>query len=646
MMFKRKKVLHSSIDPDEIFADAANISDFARERGEGSMELSIGARPFSLFVGVVIVVLIVIAARLAVLQISEGATYAARARENQYYSILSAAPRGIMYDVHGIPLVSNDPAFSLVIQKKALADTAAKERLVKELAALSVVFEEGWDEGGGEDSVSIRTIDRAAAREIIANPDRFPGAEVEERYVRVYAYPEAFAHVLGYVGKISQKERKEHPDYALNDGIGKDGVEAYYEDLLRGVHGEKVIQVNAMGTVEREHYFKPAESGANLLLNIDADLQKKAYSVFRAHLAASGKRAGSVVISDPRTGAIRALVSIPTYDANLFQRPLTQKDVERLFQNPLFPFFNRAISASYPPGSTIKPLEAAAVVDEKILDPRHQIYDEGFIEIPNPYRPGESAIFRDWKALGWVDLRRAIALSANVYFYTVGGGYKDVKGLGIERLKKYAGLFGWGAILGIDLHGEAAGIFPDPAWKEKNRPDDPVWRVGDTYNSSIGQGDVNVTPLQVNMATAAIANYGTLWRPRVVSAVLDENKAVVQEFAPAVIRKDFVSRDALKIVREGMRMAVTEGSAQGLAYLPVTIAGKTGTAQTGTIAKNHGWFTGFAPYEDSELAITVMVEQGTGGSVDAVPVAREILEWYFTPGMRDAREAVGTTTPE
>ena len=238
--------------------------------------------------------------------------------------------------------------------------------------------------------------------------------------------------------------------------------------------------------------------------------------------------------------------------------------------------------------------------------------------------------FPDWKAggHGTTNVRSAIAFSVNTFFYYIGGGYGDFKGLGLTGLVKYSKLFGLGDLTGIDLNGEAAGFVPTSAWKEttKNEP----WYIGDTYHFAIGQGDVLVTPLQVANYTAALANGGILYQPHLVSKILDSNNQVVQEILPKVIRKDFISAQNMNIVREGMRQTVVSGSGRYLNSLPVSAAGKTGTAQWSSKKANHAWFIGFAPYENPELAITVLVEEGVEGSTIAVPIAYDIFNWYFS----------------
>ncbi|OHA08741.1 MAG: hypothetical protein A3B37_02730 [Candidatus Sungbacteria bacterium RIFCSPLOWO2_01_FULL_59_16] len=414
------------------------------------------------------------------------------------------------------------------------------------------------------------------------------------------------------------------------DVIGKAGLEAQYEEILAGRAGEKLIEVDAGGAAIRERFIMKSDPGQSVMLELDAGLQRFAAATLERHLRALGKRAGAVVAMDPRDGAVRALVSYPSFDSNIFGRSVPRKDFERLKGDPAHPFFNRAVSGGYPSGSTIKPLLAVAALEEGVIEAEREIYDPGYLSVPNPYDPEHPTIFKDWKELGIVDMRRAIALSANVYFYTIGGGYRDIRGLGIERIKRWLERFGWGRALGIDLPAEYAGLVPDPELKKAIRPKDPVWRLGDTYITAIGQGDVQATPLQLAASIAAIANGGTLWKPRLASAVVGLDGETVREFRSEFIGRDIARAESLTVVREGMRQAVTAGSAAALADLPFAVAGKTGTAQTGAYGKNHGWFVGFAPSETPELVIAVLVEEGTGGSTDAVPIAKEVLYYYFT----------------
>ena len=471
---------------------------------------------------------------------------------------------------------------------------------------------------------------RLEVLEIQSRPDDFPGVTVTEAGRRDYLLGALASHALGYVGRPSRDDLASRAGIRPSDTIGKSGLELSYEETLRGRPGEKLLEVNATGEAQRERFIVKAEPGRDVLLELDGRLQRFAVETLARHLAALGKRAGALVMVDPRDGAVRALASYPAFDPNRFGRATAERELERLLADAGKPFFDRAIAGGYPSGSTIKPILAVAALEEGIIDPERRIFDPGYISVPNPFDPSKPTIYKDWKELGWVDMRRALALSANVYFYTIGGGYRDIQGLGIERMKTWLGRFGWGRLLGVDLPGEYGGLIPDPENKKTIRPKDPIWRIGDTYITAIGQGDLQATPLQLAVSAAAIANGGTLWRPRVARAVLDEAGATLTEMPPEALATNLAKPESLRVVREGMRLAVTAGSAVALGELPVAAAGKTGTAQTGVYGRNHGWFTGFAPYEDPEIVITVLVEDGTGGTTDAVPIAKEILYYYFT----------------
>ena len=339
------------------------------------------------------------------------------------------------------------------------------------------------------------------------------------------------------------------------------------------------------------------------------------------------------VALNPKTGGVLALVSIPSFDNNLFSKEANLEDLKNLLTDEEEPLFNRVIAGRYSTGSTIKPLVAIAALEEKIISPDKKIFDDvGYIEIQHKYDPEIVYTFRDWAIHNWVDLRKAIAESCNVYFYTIGGGYKDQKGLGPSKIKKYLELFGWNNKTGIDLPNEVNGFIPSPEWKKENKNEN--WWDGDTYNLSIGQGDVMITPLEVVTAFAAIANGGVLYKPRVVKEIVDKEKNLVGEIKPEIQKKDFVDPDNLQIVREGMRKAVTgqgapRASSVLLNSLPVALAAKTGTAQTSIPDTYHNWITVFGPYDDPQIVLTIMFENVKEAQVVALPAAKEILEWYF-----------------
>jgi len=317
-----------------------------------------------------------------------------------------------------------------------------------------------------------------------------------------------------------------------------------------------------------------------------------------------------------------ALVSLPSFSNNDFARGLTQEQYQAIANHPDQPLFNRCLSGEYPSGSTIKPVVAAAALEEGIINENTTVSSIGGLRIGQWFFP-------DWKAggHGLTSVRKALAESVNTFFYYLGGGYGDFNGLGLERLVEYEKIFGLGAQSGIDLPGEASGFLPSKEWKEKIKGE--PWYIGDTYHLAIGQGDLLVTPLQVAGYTAVFANGGALYRPRLVKQILNSLDQPIGEADGKPIKSNLLSAKNIEIVRQGLRAAVTAGSAQGLASAVVPVAGKTGTAQWSTSKPAHAWFTGFAPYDKPEIVITVLIEQGGEGSAAAVPVAREVLDWWF-----------------
>ena len=312
------------------------------------------------------------------------------------------------------------------------------------------------------------------------------------------------------------------------------------------------------------------------------------------------------------------------YDNNAFEGGIGKEEYSKLINDVNKPLFNRPIAAEYPPGSTFKPMMAAAALQENIISPTRQITDAGVI-----YSGAWS--FKDWKVHGQVDVIKAIAQSCNVYFYTVGGGYGDIEGLGNARIKKYANLFGMGQLTGIDLPGEKAGLIPDEAWKRAIK--DEPWYIGDTYHMSIGQGDVLTTPLQIANYTAAVANGGTLYKPQVVDKIVDSGGNVVRDIDKEILAQNFIDPKNMEWVQKGMLENVLTGSGRALSTLPVQAAGKTGTAQfavsgSKTLA-THAWYTVYAPYENPEIVMAIMLESGGEGHDASVPIAKDVLGWYF-----------------
>jgi penicillin-binding protein 2 len=434
---------------------------------------------------------------------------------------------------------------------------------------------------------------------------------------RNYIKEKGFSHILGYV---SYPKKDTSGVFWQDIYIGKDGVEKQYQDKLQGVSGERVIAVNALRQVEAENVTIDPVNGENIKLTIDKDVQAKLYENIEALAHKAPFVAGAGVIMDIKTGEILALTSYPQYDNNLITNAQTQEEKDIVADdllNSKKKFLNRIVSGLFTPGSTVKPYIALAALTEKTIDPYKNIFSSGQLVIKNKYG-GPDTVFKDWKAHGYVDMRHAIAVSSDEYFYQVGGGFQDQKGLGIARINKYATMFGFGTTTGIDLPGEDYGVVPSPEWKQKVFGED--WLLGNTYHTSIGQYGFQVTPLELVRGVAMIANGGTLVTPHVLSgAYINETKI------PLVDDKEF--KRNLQVIREGMRLGVLEGTGKALNVDGVTSASKSGTAELGVSKNNvNSWITGYFPYENPKYAFVVVMEKGSRDNIfGAVGVMREML---------------------
>jgi len=620
---------HVEIELEEILLDK-----------EAAAKLEIPIKRTGIFIIFIIAIMILtlFLARAFWLQIWQGDYYALKASENSVRFYYNQAPRGIIYDRNNKTLTLNVPGFNLLIipadlpKKKEDLDNWIQQIskiLVKDDAKVAD-FIKNLNKNSTEPVSFDLNLDQTTLIELETHLANLPGLFISKETKRNYLEGSYFSHLIGHTGKVSVDDLKTDSYYSLLDFIGKDGLEAQYEKELRGTPAKIAISVDSDNTVLKTLVAKEAQPGNNLILNIDGDLQKLLTDAIYAKMVQTNALGAAAVVLDVKSGKILSLVSLPNFDNNIFNNNLGNETYQELINNKNRPFFNRVISGFYPAGSTIKPFIASAALAENTIDPNYKIDDTlGYITIPNEYNPEINYIFHDWRPQGFVDMRRALAVSANVYFYEIGGGYKNVKGLGIDRIEKYLKLFGFGPPLGIDLPGETGGLVPNPAWKKAVKNEN--WYTGDTYNVSIGQGDVIVTPLQLATAIAAVANGGTLWRPKLVSKIIDSNNNTLEEFKPETIRTNLVDNDKLQIVREGLRDAVTEGTVYLLKDLPIKVAGKTGTAQvySNLNKKTNAWFTGFAPYEDPQIAIAIVIEEAGEGSTAAVPVAKEVFQWYY-----------------
>ena len=593
----------------------------------GFMGLSLPLAKLKLFYLFIFLGLVILLARSFYLQIISGNSYFSLAENNRIKTEYNKASRGIIFDRNGKQLVQNIFGFSLSIAPSQLpAEDAKREKVLAEASRISgVSIEEiknkikDAQQFYWQPLLIKNGIDYEQAMSLKIMSDDLPGLILDTDSWRKYPYPESFSHILGYVSKINAQEYEASQDkYLLNDNIGKNGLEKTYETYLKGQHGQKKIEVDALGREKKiisQTTFIPGDS---LILSIDADLQERIFSILKEKIP--GRKA-TVIVSNPQNGEILALVDYPSYDNNLFGEGISTEDYNKLLTDENKPLFTRSIFGEYPSGSTIKPVMASAALEEKIIDKNTTVNSTGGIKVG-------AWFFPDWKAGGHgvTNVTKALAQSVNTFFYYIGGGYGNFKGLGMENIVKYFKLFGLGEKTGIDLPGERSGFVPTPQWKQDNRHE--VWYIGDTYHLSIGQGDLLVTPLQVNNYTVAVANGGRLLVPRLGAGVVHPDKTK-EVFPTKIIRENFVSAETLKIVREGMRETVVSGSARSLSTLPVEAAGKTGTAQWHTDRPNHAWFTGFAPYNDPNFCITVLVEEGGEGSSISVPIAREIMAYWF-----------------
>lgn len=570
--------------------------------------------------------------RLAYLQIYQGDHFRAVAEGNRIKEEFLLPQRGIIFDRFGKPLVNNNGSFSLVLNK--LPRNLINQQLTNEYNFLTPYFNkyqvpaakmENWlgliKKAAAEPQVLIEELDYTDALRLLLSLSELDPISVTAEARRQYGGNGAWAHALGYLSRIKPADKDKYlkNNYQLTELVGSDGLEAVYENYLHGQVGIRQLEVNSLGKVIDELTLQPEQPGANLITTLDADLSQFILQTLKNKIP---KAKGAVVVMDPRNGQVLSLISWPVYDNNVFQHSLSAAQAADIFQNPSQPLFNRAISGQYPSGSTIKMVYAAAGLAEKIITKTTSVMSTGGIYLGEWF-------FSDWKAggHGTTNVIKALAESVNTFFYILGANdYHGKTGLGLAGLQKYLKLFGISQTTGIDLPHEATGFIPTEEWKRRVK--DEAWYPGDTLHLAIGQGDLLVTPLQVANYTSAIANGGTLYRPYLVSTIKNNNNTVIKEIKPQIITANLVGDDILKIVREGLKAAVTAGSARSLGDLPFPVAGKTGTAQVDSKNLPHAWFAGFMPYEDPQIVVMVLAENSGEGSSVATPIAKEIFAWY------------------
>lgn len=585
-----------------------------------------------------IVVLLFLAAisilvvRLAYLQIVKGDDYKKKSENNSVRFRQIKPLRGLIMDRNGFVLVDNKPSFDVIyIPNRNKVNEGSVERLGQLYQSKSLVLP--YDRAllkNARPYLPVK-LDKNVSMEKIAlvetNALNLPGIYIDVSPIRLYLDGDILAPVIGYTGEISKAEiEKSDGQYAYGDVSGKHGLERFFDTYIRGRRGAELVEVNAYGKEIKNLGKIDPLAGYNMMLTIDTDLQKAAWE------AVKGK-AGSVVALDPRNGEILAMVSSPSFDPNLFYDGISSEQWRQLQDNPFAPLSNKAISGQYPPGSTYKLIVAAAALEEGIIKPDTRIFCNGFFTLGN-------RTYRCWRkgGHGSVNLHQAMVGSCDVYFYTIG------KMLGVDKIAQYATRFGLGNLAEIDLPNEKKGLVPTKEWKLKRKKE--AWQMGETISISIGQGYNLVTTLQLANAFGAFANGGTLWRPYLVKQVQTSDGKIHKEFLPVKKGDLNLRAETIKTINHALRGVVNDpgGTGQNAKLSGIDVCGKTGTSQVvglpadekarrrkilGTLQKDHALFACYAPSENPEIAVAVILENAGGGGAVAAPVARKILSTYF-----------------
>ncbi|PID56610.1 penicillin-binding protein 2 [candidate division KSB3 bacterium] len=602
----------------------------------------------NIYIAVVVLLFGVLSARLWYLQIIQGHQYLKKSEENRIRLLRVKAPRGIISDTDGFPLVRNRPSFNVYVipediyaaagsradsrmKRNALeraADRLRGLRLQPPLSREDVIKKVERSRRPKFEPILIqRDVNMQTVAYLEEHKIELPGVFVEVEPLRNNIYDETVCHVLGYLGEISEQQledKETYPNAKPGDLIGKSGVEKTLNAYLSGIPGGKQTEVNASGRELGTINEKNPVPGHNVALTINLRIQMIAEE-------ALGENAGAVVAVDPENGHILAMVSRPAFNPNLFAGGISNKEWKRLIGNDKKPLRNKTIQNHYAPGSTFKPMIGSALLQEHVVSDRTALHCAGSVRLAN-------ALKRCWKSAGhnYLNLKQALEQSCNVFFY------RASLELGIDKLAYYAKSYGFSAKTGIELPNEDPGLIPTKAWKEETIGE--RWYPAETMDAAIGQGYVTVTPLQLAMMTAAIANGGTLYKPMLIKSIRKANGDILEEFEPEVVRQVPIAPEYLQIIREGMWLVVNgkRGSGRGVKIEDFEFSGKTGTAQVVRLQKgeqedlpeklrDHGWFVTFAPADHPEIAMAILVEHGMGGSRSAAPVAKYIYERLYKP---------------
>ncbi len=607
------------------------------------VEVPLGRKPF-LYLGIAVLAAgSVFAGRIFYLNVLRGDVYSARAENNMSRYDAIAAPRGLIYDRQGNVLVQNKATFTATLDlKELLGNQASLEPTLRAIEDVLLIPRDSVlqmiTKNVAEDFASPVILKEGLTQSELVRLKglNLPAIVVEGDFQREYSNSQVFAPVVGYVGRVDSADLAKNLLLSGDDVIGKAGIESFYNKELSGVPGATVTLRNARGKILSEEKKNDPQIGNFVKLTIDGDFQKYFYERLREGLAALGRRVGIGLAIDPRNGEVLALVSVPSFDNNVLSGPGNNPEKLQILNSPDKPLFDRVVSGFYSPGSTIKPLVGVAALKESVIDPKREIFSPGFLLVPNPYSVTSSSRYLDWRPQGNVNLASALAQSSDVYFYIVGGGSPaestpplndpsdyGIAGLGIGRLHDWWQKFDLGKTSGIDMPNEATGFLPTPDWK-KTKLGTP-WLLGDTYNVSIGQGDLLVSPLQLLDYIDAVANGGKIYRPFLNASSTPQVLADLTGLAPQIAA-----------VQKGMKQAVISplGTAYKLNDLPFSVCAKTGSAQVQNNAQENAIFVGYASCDNPQIAILVLIENSKEGSLNAVPIAKDVLNWYYQNRMQ------------
>ena len=563
MIFRKKRKLNKTgIDFDEILMDSKNIHSFDVQQFEGKIEKTISKKSIISVGGFFVLVMLIFVLRLWSLQIKNGEEYFALSKRNSLDSQIIFADRGVIFDRNGVELAWN---------------TRNEEMTEYDFSK------------------------------------------------RAYIDTPGNALLLGYI-KYPQKDKAGF--YWQKTFVGMSGIEKSQDGLLNGKNGSRVIETTALGEVSSQNIINQPIAGKNIILTIDAKLQAAMYESIKSLAESIGYEGGTGAIMDINSGELLVATSYPEFNSQVLSDGTDKETINSYLESSQKPFINRLVSGLYSPGSTVKPFIALGALNEGIVTSSTTVSSVGEIKIPNPYDDTQFTLFRDWKegGHGVTNAEKALAESVNTYFYAIGGGYKGQKGLGISGIEKYIKIFEIGSKTGIDIEGEVVGIVPSPEWKKKTFKNDQVWRLGDTYHTSIGQYGFLVTPIQMLRAMSSIANFGTL----VTAHVLQDSPLTFQKLS-----EDFTLED-YEVIHRGLRKVITEGTGQVLNVPYVDIAAKTGTAQTGFRNQFvNSWVVGFFPYDKPKYAFVLLMERGPSKA-----------ERSASFGMRNFLDSVNTIAPE